>query len=233
MAKISPKKLTRHFWTEESGLTSMMILLFVSDFVVIPFFSKRQLINFTVRIFWVVVLFARITTMSESKKQMRYFSILPVLLLAVNFIRFFRDIEFLAYVDFLVDIATFLLLIGMVFIKVFERGPVTIHRIVGAVVGYMLIGNLWAVLYTFIYNHIPGSLQLNISGADTIVTPATFMYFSYTTLTTTGYGDILPVLPVTRSLALIEQLIGVFYPAILIGRLVSLTAGRNESSGKD
>ncbi len=113
----------------------------------------------------------------------------------------------------------------MVFVKVFEKGPVTFHRIVGAIAGYMLIGNLWADVFQFLYVHLPGSIQLASADSVSVIKPATFLYFSYTTLTTTGFGDILPVFTITRTLVIIEQLIGVFYPAILIGRLVSLTIG--------
>jgi len=118
----------------------------------------------------------------------------------------------------------------MVFIKVFEKGPVTFHRVIGAVAGYMLIGNLWADVYQFLYIHLPGSVQLASSDSSSVIKPATFIYFSYTTLTTTGFGDILPAHTITRTLALIEQLIGVFYPAILIGRLVSLSVESSHQS---
>jgi hypothetical protein len=47
-------------------------------------------------------------------------------------------------------------------------------------------------------------------------------YFSFTTLTTLGYGDILPVSPVARSLATSEALFGQLYPAVMIARLISL-----------
>jgi len=52
-----------------------------------------------------------------------------------------------------------------------------------------------------------------------------FIYFSFVTLTTVGYGDVTPVHPVARSLAVAEALTGQLYPAILIGRLVTLATG--------
>ncbi len=62
------------------------------------------------------------------------------------------------------------------------------------------------------------------------------MYFSLTTLTTIGYGDIVPVNAAGRSLATMEGLIGQLYPAVLIGRLVSLqitSAQPNASTRSD
>jgi hypothetical protein len=229
MPKILSKDLPKHFWTEESGLTSILILLCISNFIIIPFFEKGQVLNILVRIVWLVVLFAGIFTLSDTKMQRRLFSVIPLLLITINVFRFFGDSIFLMYADLVADIASFSLLIGMVFIKVFEKGPVTFHRVIGAVAGYMLIGNLWGDIYQFLYIHLPGSVQLASSDNGSVIKPATFIYFSYTTLTTTGFGDILPTHSITRTLALVEQLIGVFYPAILIGRLVSLSV---ESSNK-
>jgi len=51
-----------------------------------------------------------------------------------------------------------------------------------------------------------------------------FYYYSITTLTTLGYGDIIPVHPIARNLAMVESLVGQLYPAILIARLVTLHA---------
>jgi len=137
-----------------------------------------------------------------------------------------RGSHVLTTVDFINDVAVFSLLIGMVLVKVFEAGPVTVHRIIGAIVVFMLIGNLWAVIFQFLYGYIPNSFQFPASSADLGADPATFLYFSYTTLTTTGYGEIIPAHALTRTLANIEQLIGVLYPAVLIGRLVSLVVAK-------
>ena len=52
--------------------------------------------------------------------------------------------------------------------------------------------------------------------------PSDLVYFSFTTLTTLGYGDIMPVHPIARSLSNIEAIIGQVYPATLLARLVSL-----------
>jgi hypothetical protein len=228
--KILSKNLPKSFWTEESGLTSILILLCISNFIITPFFEKGQLLNILIRVIWVALLFAGITTLSETPWQRRLFSIIPIMLILVNVLRYFRGNDYLVYMDIVADIAVFSLLIGMVFVKVFEKGPVSFHRLVGAVAGYMLIGNLWADLYQFLYIHFPGSIQLAASDSVSVIKPATFLYFSYTTLTTTGFGDILPAVTLTRMLVIIEQLIGVFYPAILIGRLVSLTIGSPANS---
>jgi hypothetical protein len=223
IARLSPKNLHRHFWTEERGLTSMFILLCISNFIVIPFFSKdNAFIYLFIRFIWLFLLFTGITSLSESRSQMKKFSIIPVLLIVVSLLRFLFDNVIFDYVEFLIMLSTFALLIGMVLVKVFEHGSITIHRVIGSILAYMLIGNVWAQMFQFIFIHIPGSLQVPDLYTLNGVPNSVFLYFSYTTLTTTGYGEIIPVHSITRTLVIIEQLIGVLYPVVLIGRLVSL-----------
>lgn len=200
----------------------MFILLCVGNFVLFPFFSDIKIVNFVVRITWLGLLIGGISNLSEKNRRIQIFYSIPVLLIVINIIRYISGNNILAIADFITDVAVFSLFIGMMLVKVFEGGPISAHRVVGAIVVFMLIGNLWAVIFQFIYGYTPDAFQLPASTADHGADQVTFLYFSYTTLTTTGYGDIFPTHALTRTLANIEQLIGVLYPAVLIGRLVSL-----------
>lgn len=204
----------------------MFILLCVGNFVVVPFFSELKLISFIVRITWVALLFGGISNLSGKYPRIRFFYSIPILLVVINIIRYISGNQILAIADFITDVAVFSLFMGMMLVKVFEAGPVSAHRVVGAIVVFMLIGNLWAVIFQFIYGYIPDAFQLPATTPENGPDPATFLYYSYTTLTTTGYGEIFPTHALTRTLANIEQLVGVLYPAVLIGRLVSLVVAK-------
>jgi len=104
--------------------------------------------------------------------------------------------------------------------QVFRSGPVTLHRIQGAIAVYLLLGLAWTSAYELVLLYHPGALTGDIAGGDAALQSR--IYFSFATLTTVGYGDIEPVHPIARSLAVLEALVGQLYPAILIGRLVSL-----------
>jgi hypothetical protein len=229
VAKLSPKKLTRHFWSEESGLTSMLVLLCISNFVVMPFLSDKEILSLFMRITWFFLLVTGIATLSKDRRQMIMFAVVPFLLFIFSALQYLITSEVLVIAEFIMELSVFGLLIGMVLVKVFEFGPVTIHRVVGAIVVYMLIGNFWSQIYQFLYIQIPGSLQMPSAITESGVTTDVFLYFSYTTLTTTGYGDILPSHPATRTVVMTEQLIGVLYLAIFIGRLVSLITGTRDT----
>jgi hypothetical protein len=95
----------------------------------------------------------------------------------------------------------------------------------GGIAAYLLLGMTWAYVYGLIEFAAPGSLRLPGPGAVRLNSPhfrADVVYFSFVTLTTLGYGDIVPVGAFLRSMAVLEALMGQLYIATLIGRLVSL-----------
>jgi Ion channel len=105
---------------------------------------------------------------------------------------------------------------------VYAPGRITYRRLQGAVVIYLTVAAIFASAYGLIWELVPGAFgSLQASIGDN-AEAAALMYFSLTTLTTTGYGDIVAVDPFVRSLANLEALIGVFYVAITVARLVTL-----------
>jgi Ion channel len=104
---------------------------------------------------------------------------------------------------------------------VFAPGRVNYHRVVGAVLLYLLIGLLFVSLFVFVGVLVPKSFAgVAVEDSDTLA--SNLIYFSFVTLTSTGYGDIAPLHPVARSLCNLETIIGQLYPATLLARLVTL-----------
>ncbi len=107
------------------------------------------------------------------------------------------------------------------FQRIFLADSITLDLLFGAFCLYLLIGLLWALAYTLLEQVFPGSFagtQMEEAGslADR------FLYYSYVTLTTLGYGDIIPATPPARNLSALEALTGQFYIAILVARLLGL-----------
>jgi hypothetical protein len=103
----------------------------------------------------------------------------------------------------------------------FAPGPITLHRVIGAVVLYLNLALVFATTYRRLYDIVPGALQGVEFGKDEIQMFSSLVYFSLVTLTSTGYGDVVPIHPVARSLANFEATIGQIYPATLIAALVT------------
>ena len=94
----------------------------------------------------------------------------------------------------------------------------------GAVAAYLLLGLIWSLIYYTIALHIPGAFKglEALMESDKEVIRTHFQYFSFTILTTVGFGDIVPVHPIARMAAVFEGVVGQLFPAILIARLVAL-----------
>jgi len=109
---------------------------------------------------------------------------------------------------------------------VFAQGRVSFHRIVGAVLLYLLIALAFVSLFMLVGLQIPNAFS-GLVLEDNEKLASNLIYFSFVTLTSTGYGDIYPIHPIARSLCNLETIIGQLYPATLLARLVSLEiAGR-------
>lgn len=103
-----------------------------------------------------------------------------------------------------------------------EQKQVTGETLWAAINVYLLLGMLFAFLYNIVTIVEPGA----ISGGMLDTRPASgdqaFLYYSFVTMTTLGYGDILPKIQIAAALAYVQALIGQLYVAILIARLVSM-----------
>jgi hypothetical protein len=117
---------------------------------------------------------------------------------------------------------------------------VTFDTIFGAGCGYLLVGGIWAFIYSMInvLAH-PGFIFTNVASLppkpDLIQQSRLIplFYFSFITLTSTGFGDILPLAPVAKAFTVSEAMIGQFYVAILVARLVSLQIVSSERDTGD
>lgn len=110
---------------------------------------------------------------------------------------------------------------------IFEADTVDSDVLLAAVTAYLVLGTLFVPIYTVLEVASPGSFSINV-GTYEIVGWQNFLYFSYATLTTLGYGDITPISPVAQSLAITETITGVLYTTILISRLVGLYSQRTK-----
>ena len=105
--------------------------------------------------------------------------------------------------------------------QVFFTGAIDLNKIIGAICIYLLMGLIWAVLYLFIAENVPDSFN-GLVQAPWLENLATATYFSFVTITTLGYGDIVPIAPASRSLATLQAVVGQLYLTVIVARLVGL-----------
>ena len=107
---------------------------------------------------------------------------------------------------------------------VLGSGKVTWDKIYGAICAYLLLGYAWTFAYSLVVEAQPGAF-LSLTSTmphDIVGRVMELRYFSFVTLATVGYGDIVPHTAAARNLALLEAILGQFYLVALVGRLVGL-----------
>jgi hypothetical protein len=217
------KKKMIHFWNEERSLTALLILLIVEMFVIVPTTRIGSVFIFVGTFVFSLLLLAGLLAMARHKVLQVIAGAFVICTISVRLARIvFNRSDLLLWDVFL----SMLSIVGMVIVviwQVYREGPVTSHRVRGAIAAYLLLANLFAYSYIFIFHLAPGAFQLSSGGTlvGAEITEA-FLYFSMVALTTVGFGDITAVHPFARSLVMLEALIGQLYPVVLIARLVAL-----------
>ena len=208
----------------DSLLTVLTLMLSILLFVVGPLQAAGVLTELHFGAFFGLVLVSAALLVSASTLAVGSILFAIVLVIAAGWLELRQSPTVELYLDSTAWLIAGLTLNAVVAHAVFGPGKVTYHRIVGAVFLYLGVGLLFVALFSFVVLLVPNAftnfepLRGNFSISGNLV------YFSFVTLTTTGYGDIAPLHPYARSLANVEAIIGQVYPATLLARLVTLEA---------
>jgi len=229
------KKFTR-FWFEERALSIFLLLLVIEMFVIGPVVRTVPAFDLARDLLFSILLVAGVVTVVQHRALEWITGMFVLLAIAIRWASNVFGTPGLFFWNAVVSLLSMLTFLLIVLWWVYREGPVTGHRVRGAIAGYLLLAVCFSYAYDLIEYVHPGSFTLPPGGAEGIQTrSAPFLYFSVVTLTTVGFGDIAAVHPVARSLVMVEALVGTLYPAILLARLVTLQleARRSQKSRKD
>ncbi len=211
------------FWTEERSLTAMLLLLVLHLFIFTPGRFLGHAIQFFSILFLSVALLAGLLTVVKQKTLRWIGSVVVAGTILFKFAALAVKAPWLIVGDTLFTFFSLSALVYVLFLQVSRDGPVTAHRIRGAISLYLLIAMLFAFLYSLAEELAPGAFTMPGGWSQSASSGGeAFYYFSIVTLTTVGFGDITAVHPLVRSLVMLEALIGQLFPAILLARLVTL-----------
>lgn len=127
----------------------------------------------------------------------------------------YSTIRFFSYIVDLIFISSASI---SILLRIFAEPKINGNVLRGALCVYLLIGVTWEIFYEIIFAVNPESFQFS----DYLNLETSLMYFSFKALTTLGYGDISPTIPLTMTLTNLEAMAGQIYPAIVLARLVGL-----------
>lgn len=210
-------------------LVSLVVLIALAPFVELvnrgfPFYS----------LLWMAVI---VLTLRAMTLQRSFFAASVALAAAVFLLElltgsgFFKSevnlLGFLSLTLYALFIASAIFILSQ---RIFSAKFVDTDKILGGLCVYLLIGVFWTLAYQAITFIVPGALGPSAAAPEKI---STLFYFSFTTLTTLGYGDILPNGDLARFVAMAEALVGQIFLTVFIAKLVGLSIARELAGQKD
>jgi hypothetical protein len=222
-------------WWGDRGLSALLVLLslLLLTSLVGPIFDSATAQRVR-SIFFSLLLLSGFTTMADKRIARTGISLVVVTGILFIWMREFQPDSLMLQKSAGLVVLVYLCLLTLVVIgHVFRAGPVTGGRIQDAVAAYLLIGLTWTQIYLILQLYLPGSIGLPLpaSALTEQAVESKFTYFSFVTLTTLGYGDIVPIHPVARMFVVLEALIGQLFPATLLARLVALETMNRSRDG--
>jgi voltage-gated potassium channel Kch len=208
--------------SREPGLSALMFIEGTLIFVIIPLASVGMMPGFVLAAMFILLVLATLVVTSRSHWAAGVVLIAVLLSPVGAFVHAEHPTAFTESLSLGARLLALSALSVVIARAVFGPGRVTWHRVQGAIVLYMNFALFFFTLYRFLNTLMPDAFHgLPQSGAEH-GSGAALLYFSFSTLTTVGYGDITPVYPLARNLANLEAVIGQLFPATLLARLVSL-----------
>lgn len=215
LAKLKPQ----HYWTILFGQIGLMVIASLMEENVVLY------LLFAFAMLWIFG--SVIATFWTSRRRKVVALITGIIAILSGIIGAFpnipADVFHAVVLVCLISYAIFVLIaIGSMSHSVFVTDKVDTDRIVGSICIYLLIGMFFAFVFTAIDLINPASFNFGTTGEPELQTFREYLYFSYTTLTTLGYGDMTPQQPLARLLTSFEAMIGPIYLAIMVARLVGM-----------
>ena len=198
------------------GLLIFIIALLVVGPLIEEFVHLRILHD----ILWSAVLLSAIYAVSHKKRYILVGVLLVLPTLASIWLSYSMADSALGVVGGLCGAAFFIFAIIQILIFIYKQKEITRDIIAGAIIVYLLMALAWSFIFAVVESLHPGSFSIpEIKG---ISASRSFLYYSFVTLTTLGYGDITPVASLARSLCILEAVLGQLYLVVQVAWLVGV-----------
>jgi hypothetical protein len=199
----------------------LSLLIFIIAMIIIgPLIEEFVHLNILIDILWTGIFVSAIYAVSQKKHHIFIAVLLALPMLGSIWTKYFVQHKALVVVGSLCGAAFILFTIIQMLIFIYSHKEVTRDLIVGAAVVYLLMALMWTFIFVVVETLHPGSF--NIPQGQDIEATRYFLYYSFVTLTTLGYGDITPATSLARSLCVLEAVIGQLYLVVQVAWLVGV-----------
>ncbi len=222
------------FLSTRYSFHNLLLWLFLY-LVAAPFLQEMAYAKVILSIFISSVLFFAVYAINKENPLFRS----VILLMALSLLLIWLDVLNVVHFPYLVSnsiLIIYLSILVYAFTRhVFSAKKVDSSLICAALSLYLLIGMLWGIVYEVVERLAPGSFAGDLlkNTQSALEMRQHFQYLSFVTLTTLGYGDILPQTPGASALCHTEAIVGQIFLAVLVARLVGIQVSQEFSNGSD
>lgn len=228
--------LSRYVGGDRLGEFGILFASLLALMVLPELLPDEGAVRWQLPLFFSLVMLSALTTVSRRRREMIIAGSLLVLALLPQWIGAFGA----AGVGSVgrIPLALFLIYVcGLILRMVLSARTVDLEVILAALCVYLLLALIWAIVYHLIEIYQPGAFSIPVALLEGKANPdqaisAALHYFSFVTITTLGYGDVTPVAPLARSMAMLEAVVGQIYLVTLIARLVSMETFQAEDEAR-
>jgi len=206
----------------------IFLIFLISLFTITPFIENPVLAHLFSTINYTLLLLSGLYAFSDVRNFLKFTTIFFLFAVFIDWIEFFHPtVPIITTLRPLITAAVLTLLLIFTLRSILLSGEITKNVIFGALCGYILIGYIGAFLTMAVTVIYPGSY--NVAGE---LHAMDAFYFSFVTMTTLGYGDILPLSDQARAITIVLSVLGPMYVAILIAMMVGKYASKPKSPTK-
>jgi len=203
-----------------------LFLSIVLLFALRPFLEGLVRISFLTDLFLIFVLISGVYAISgENRKVFLISLVIAGVSMVLQFASYVMDVEILHLLKRSVGAVFFAYALVVILRHILMEREVTGDLIMAAACAYFLIGIIWAFIFHLLETIQQGSFSVPI---DLRYDFPTFLYFSFVTLASLGYGDITPISPQAQSLSVLEAVMGQLFLAVTIARLVGIHTSQSQ-----
>jgi hypothetical protein len=206
----------------DRALSVMLAILVVSIFAIEPLNELGVLSREHTDMWLVPVVIVGVIAVLEQRGLAILLAVLALATALLRLLAVWVPGNGLLVIDSVLAIAAAGLLTWLLVQRVLGPGRVNWHRIQGAIAVYLIVAIIFSLAYRMVSLLADGSFAINGTVADFELVRPRLLYFSICTLTTVGYGDVVPLHAYARALAELEAVFGVLFTTVVIARLVSL-----------
>jgi hypothetical protein len=217
--------LTQRLLRSQERYLILMVLI-MAMLVLGPILEGFVAIRIIIDVFLTAIVLCMLSMVSHKKRLVQIGLLLSIVMLILLWLKYFSNYDVIAAVSMLIGAVFTILVTAYTVAFIVNSKTVTREVVYAAMLVYLLLAQLWALVYTFLYLIEPASFNLPQGQGDFLV----FEYYSFVTLTTLGFGDITPLTKIAKAFSVLEAVVGQLYLVVVVAWFVGMHVSRRSGN---